>query len=42
MNEEIEELKKKVEFLELLINVKDETSDKQMKTIKLLMDYLRK
>lgn len=42
MNEEIEELKKKVEFLELLIDVKDETIDKQTKTIKLLMDYLRK
>lgn len=42
MNEEIEALKKKVEFLELLIDVKDETIDKQMKTIKLLMDYLRK
>lgn len=42
MNEEIEELKKKVEFLELLIDVKDETIDKQTKTIKLLMDYLRR
>lgn len=42
MNEEIEELKKKVEFLELLIDVKDETIDKQAKTIKLLMDYLRR
>ena len=41
MNEEIEELKKKVEFLELLIDVKDETIAKQAKTIKLLMDYLR-
>lgn len=41
MNEEIEELKKKVEFLELLIDVKDETIDKQTKTIKLLMDYLK-
>ena len=40
MNEEIEELKKKVEFLEFLIDVKDETIDKQTKTIKLLMDYL--
>lgn len=42
MNEEIEELKKKVEFLEFLIDVKDETIDKQTKTIKLLVDYLRK
>lgn len=42
MNEEIEELKKKVEFLELLIDVKDETIDKQMKTIKMLMDYFKK
>lgn len=42
MNEEIEKLKKKVEFLELLIDVKDETIDKQTKTIKLLMDYLRR
>lgn len=41
MNEEIEKLKKKVEFLELLIDIKDETIDKQTKTIKLLMDYLR-
>ena len=36
MNEEIEELKKKVEFLELLIDVKDETIDKQMKTRRLI------
>nr|DAN28730.1 MAG TPA: SlyX [Caudoviricetes sp.] len=42
MNEEIEALKKKVEFLELLIDVKDETIDKQMKTIKILMNYLRR
>ena len=42
MNEEIEELKKKVEFLEFLIDVKDETIDKQTKTIKILMDYLSK
>ena len=42
MNEEIEELKKKIEFLELLIDVKDETIDNQMKTIKMLMDYLKK
>lgn len=42
MNEEIEELKKKVKFLEFLIDVKDETIDKQTKTIKLLMDYLRR
>lgn len=41
MNEEIEELNRKVEFLQLLIDVKDETIDKQMKTIKMLMDYLR-
>lgn len=42
MNEEIEELKKKVEFLEALVDVKDETIDKQTKTIKMLMDYLRR
>ena len=42
MNEEIEELKKKIEFLELLIVVKDETIDNQMKTIKMLMDYFKK
>ena len=42
MNEEIEELKNKVEFLELLIDVKNETIDKQVKTIKLLMDYIKK
>jgi hypothetical protein len=42
MNEEIEELKKKIKFLELLIDVKDETIDNQMKTIKMLMDYLKK
>lgn len=42
MNEEIEELNRKVEFLQLLIDVKDETIDKQTKTIKLLMDYLRR
>lgn len=42
MNEEIEELNRKVEFLQLLIDVKDETIDKQMKTIKMLMDYLRR
>lgn len=42
MNEEIEELKKKIKFLEALVDVKDETIDKQMKTIKMLMDYLRR
>ena len=42
MNEEIEELNRKVEFLQLLIDIKDETLDKQTKTIKMLMDYLRR
>lgn len=39
---EIEELKKKIEFLEALVDIKDETIDKQMKTIKMLMDFLKK
>ena len=42
MNEEIEELKKKIKVLEALVDVKDETIDKQMKTIKMLMDYFKK